>query len=96
MPKAIWNGVIIAEAPKNDIVMVDGNVYFPLHAVHQEYLQTSDNVTTCAWKGSASYYDIVVNGETNQNAAWIYRQPLDAAKQIANHIAFWHGVKVES
>ncbi|MBC3884076.1 DUF427 domain-containing protein [Undibacterium griseum] len=96
MPKAIWNGVVIAEASDSAVEIVEGNVYFPLVAVHQEYLQSSDKVTQCHWKGSASYFNIVVNGQTNGDAAWTYRRPLDAAKQIANYIAFWRGVKIEN
>lgn len=95
MPKAIWNGAVIAEAPDDAVQRVEGNVYFPMHAVRQEYLQSSEKITHCHWKGSASYYEVVVNGKTNVDAAWTYRQPLDAAKQIAEHIAFWRGVEVE-
>ncbi|CAM5367525.1 DUF427 domain-containing protein [Eoetvoesiella caeni] len=95
MPRAIWNGVVIAEASQDEIEMVEGNVYFPLSSVHHEYLQSSDKVTQCHWKGSANYYDVVVNGQTNRDAAWTYRQPLDAAKKIANHIAFWRGIEIE-
>jgi len=95
MPRATWNGVVIAEAPEHAVEIVEGNVYFPMHAVHQEYLQPSKKITQCHWKGSASYYDVVVNGQTNRDAAWTYRQPLDAAKKIANHIAFWRGIEIE-
>lgn len=95
MPKAIWNGTVIAEASENAVEIVEGNVYFPLHAVRQEYLQPSEQVTQCHWKGTANYFHVVVGLVTNRNAAWIYRQPFDAAKKIADHIAFWHGVKIE-
>ncbi|MDE2430588.1 MAG: DUF427 domain-containing protein [Burkholderiales bacterium] len=95
MPEAIWNGVVIAEAPDNEVEIVEGNVYFPIQAVHQEYLQTSKKITQCHWKGSANYYDVVVNGQTNRDAAWTYRHPLDAAKKIANRIAFWRGIGIE-
>ncbi len=93
MPKATWNGVTIAES--TDCVVVEGNQYFPVEAVKQEYLRTSDTHTTCPWKGLASYYSLEVNGEVNKDAAWYYPEPKDAAKQIKDHIAFWHGVKVE-
>lgn len=95
MPKAIWNGSVIAEAKDNEVEIVEGNVYFPMSAVHQQYLQTSAKVTHCPWKGAANYYDLVVNGETNSDAVWTYRQPLAAAKQIAGFVAFWRGVQVE-
>ena len=93
MPKATWNGVTIAES--NNCVVVEGNQYFPREAVKQEYLQESSSHTTCPWKGLASYYSLEVNGQVNKDAAWYYSEPKDAAKQIKDHVAFWHGVKVE-
>ena len=96
MPRAIWNGAVIAEAPHDAVEMVEGNVYFPMLAVHQEYRQPSEKVTQCHWKGSANHYDVVVNGQVNRDAARTYRKPSYAAKQIANHIAFWRGVEIEN
>ena len=95
MPKAIWNGAVIAEAAVDEIEIVEGNTYFPATTVHQEYLQASDTHTVCSWKGTASYYHIAVAGELNRDAAWYYPLPKDAAKQIEGHIAFWHGVRIE-
>lgn len=95
MPRAIWNGAVIADAPDDAVQIVEGNVYFPMHAVHQEHLQPSGKETTCHWKGSANYYHVVVDGQVNRDAAWTYRTPSNAAKNIAGHIAFWHGVSVE-
>ena len=96
MAKAIWNGTIIAQAPADAIEVVEGTLYFPLDAVDPAALQPSDHHTVCSWKGTASYYHVVVAGNTNENAAWYYPQPKDAAKQIAGYVAFWRGVKVES
>lgn len=95
MPKASWNGAVIAEAADDAVEIIEGNVYFPEHSVNREYLKPSGKETTCHWKGTASYYDVVVNGESNKDAAWTYRAPYDAAKSIAGHIAFWRGVQVE-
>ncbi len=95
MPKAIWNNAVIAEAPADAVELVEGNVYFPLATVRAEYLKASEHHTVCAWKGTASYYDVVVDGQTNKDAAWYYPAPKKAAEQIAGHIAFWHGVKIE-
>jgi uncharacterized protein (DUF427 family) len=96
MPKAMWNDVVIAEAPTDAVEMVEGNVYFPIHAVHAEYLQPSDHHTECGWKGTASYYHVAVNGKVNQDAAWFYPEPKEAARQITGHIAFWRGVQIEA
>lgn len=90
--KAIWNGTIIAESA--DTVVVEGNHYFPASAVRRELLRDSSTHTTCAWKGVASYYDVVVEGAVNADAAWYYPAPKEAAKNIADRVAFWRGVEV--
>lgn len=94
MAKAIWNGAVLAESDKT--VMVEGNHYFPPDTIKREYFKSSDMHTTCPWKGLASYYNVEVNGQTNNAAAWYYPTPKDAAKQITGYIAFWKGVKVEA
>ena len=94
MPKAIWNNTIIAEAPAAATETVEGNIYFPPDSVRREFLQPSQTHTECGWKGTASYYNVVVNGAINPDAAWYYPQPKDAAKNITGHIAFWKGVTV--
>ena len=94
MPKAIWNGTVIAESNKCEVV--EGNQYFPPDAIKRQYLKPSTMHTTCPWKGEASYYDIEVNGQVNKDAAWYYPVPKDAAKNITGYVAFWKGVKVEA
>lgn len=93
MPKAIWNGAVLAESDK--FVMVEGNVYFPVESINREYFKPSQSNTVCSWKGVASYYDIEVDGQVNRDAAWYYPSPSWAARKIKGHVAFWHGVKVE-
>ena len=93
MAKAIWNGTVIAES--DDCVVVEGNRYFPKQAVRQDCLRESRHHTVCPWKGTASYYDVVVNGAVNPNAAWYYPTPSEAAREITDRIAFWKGVTVE-
>lgn len=91
--KAIWNNAIIAESDQT--IVVEGNRYFPAAAIKSEHFQPSETHTVCGWKGEASYYNVVVNGEVNKDAAWYYPQTKDAAKNIENYVAFWKGVKVE-
>ena len=93
MAKAYWNGIVIAES--NDTVVVEGNQYFPPQSVRRDFLRPSKTHTECPWKGTASYYDIEVDGQRNADAAWFYPDPKPAASQIKDHIAFWRGVKVE-
>jgi len=92
MPKAIWNGVVLAES--NQTVIVEGNHYFPPNAINREYFKASSHHTTCHWKGVASYYTLEVNGQKNENAAWYYPTPSAAASQIKDHVAFWRSVQV--
>lgn len=93
MAKATWEGAVLAES--NQTVEVEGNQYFPPEAIHKEYFKPSSEHSVCPWKGTASYYDVEVNGKRNPGAAWFYPEPKPAAKQITGHIAFWKGVKVE-
>lgn len=91
--KATWNGATLAES--NDTVVVEGNHYFPAQSINRAYFEDSSHHTTCPWKGEASYYSVAVDGQTNQNAAWYYPEPKDAARQITGYIAFWKGVQVQ-
>lgn len=93
MPKAVWNGQVIAQSDRCEVV--DGNQYFPADAIQAAFFQASATHTTCGWKGVASYYNVVVDGEVNADAAWYYPEPKDAAKNIKGYVAFWRGVKVE-
>ena len=93
MPRAIWNGAVIAQSDAT--VIVDGNHYFPPDAIKQEYFKPSKTTTVCGWKGTASYYTLDVDGKQNPDAAWYYPDPKEAAANIKGHIAFWKGVSVE-
>jgi len=93
MTKATWNGVVLAES--NNTVVVEGNQYFPHSSINKAYFKESSRSSVCPWKGTASYFDIVVDGKVNAGAAWHYPQPKSAAKEIKDHVAFWKGVKVE-
>jgi uncharacterized protein (DUF427 family) len=89
----MWRGQVIAESEVFETV--EGNVYFPPAALKRDHFRPSDRRTVCSWKGTASYYDVVVDGETNTAAAWYYPDPKEAAANIKDHVAFWNGVTVE-
>ncbi len=90
--KAVWHNTIVAQSDRT--IEVEGNQYFPPESINQEYFRESSSHTTCSWKGVASYYDLVVNGEVNKDAAWYYPEPKSAANKIQGYIAFWKGVVV--
>lgn len=90
--KALWNGAVIAES--EDTLVIEGNHYFPLASVKKEYLKPSTTTTHCAWKGTASYYNLVVNDSENKDAVWYYSDPSELAKGIKGRVAFWKGVQV--
>jgi uncharacterized protein (DUF427 family) len=94
MVKAIWNGKVLAESDRTEIV--EGNHYFPTEALHKEFFKPSETHSTCPWKGVASYYSIEVDGEKNPDAAWYYPDPKPAAHNIAGRVAFWKGVRIET
>jgi uncharacterized protein (DUF427 family) len=93
--KATWNGAVLAEADKAHVKIVEKNVYFPPESVDRRYLKDSATHTVCAWKGTCSYYDVVVEGKTNKDAAWYYPDCKPEAKHIEGWVAFWKGVVVE-
>ncbi|MDA2938763.1 DUF427 domain-containing protein [Acidobacteria bacterium AH-259-A15] len=90
--RAVWKNVTLAESDQT--IVVEGNHYFSPESINREYFEESDTHTTCSWKGQASYYHITVSGQRNEDAAWYYPQPKEAAAEIKDHIAFWKGVEV--
>lgn len=92
MAVATWNGIVVAGSEKT--VVVEGNHYFPPESVNTRYLRQSTTTSRCPWKGLANYYSLVVDGKTNEDAAWYYAEPADAAAAIKGYIAFWKGVDV--
>ena len=94
MPKAVWNGTVLAES--DDTIIVEGNHYFPGDSINQEYFQESNTHSTCFWKGVANYYNIEVDGQTNKDAAWYYPSAKEKAKNFEGYVAFWKGIKIEA
>lgn len=92
MPKAVWNGVVLAES--DETIIVEGNHYFPPQSINTKYFEKSNKNTLCPWKGFASYYTVVADGKTNTDAAWYYPNPTNAVKHIKDYIAFWRGISV--
>lgn len=90
--KAIWQNTILAESDRT--IVIEGNHYFPPSSIKREYFSPSETHTTCHWKGVASYYHINVGDQSNADAAWYYPEPMTAAKQIKDHVAFWRGIEV--
>lgn len=91
---ATWNGAVIAQS--DETIIVEGNHYFPPESVDPTLLKASKQHTRCPWKGTADYYDVVVEGSVNKGAAWFYPSPKPAASDIKNYIAFWRGVRVSA
>lgn len=90
--KALWKDTVLAES--DETIVVEGNHYFPPDSVHLEFFEPTQTHSTCPRKGEASYYDVVVDGDRNEDAAWYYPAPKEAAEKIAGYIAFWRGVEV--
>jgi uncharacterized protein (DUF427 family) len=92
--KAIWKDAVIAQS--DDLVVLEGNQYFPESSLNREYVTFSNHKTSCPWKGQASYYSLIVDGELNTDAAWYYADPKPEAESIKGRVAFWKGVKIEA
>ena len=92
--KAVWNGTVIAQS--DDTVLVEGNHYFPETSLKREYTAFSNHKTMCHWKGQASYYSLIVNGDMNPDAVWYYADPKPEAEAVRDRVAFWKGVTVEA
>ena len=92
MVKAVWNGVTIADS--DDTVVVENNHYFPESSLNREYFSASETTSVCPWKGTASYYTVTVDGESNADAAWYYPDPFEKASMVTDRVAFWKGVQV--
>lgn len=93
MARAIWNNTVLAESDETKVV--EGNHYFPPASLHKQYFRESDAHTVCAWKGTASYYDVVVDDAVNEQAAWYYPETKPEADHIQGYVAFWRGVVME-
>jgi uncharacterized protein (DUF427 family) len=91
--RAVLRGKVIAQS--DDVVFLEGNVYFPAESVDKSALQPSKMVTPCFWKGLARYHHIEVDGVTSRNAAWSYPRPFPWIRRIRGHVAFWGDVSVE-
>ncbi len=92
MLKALWKGATLAES--DSTIVVEGNHYFPSDSIRRDHFRPSDAHTVCGWKGTASYYDVVVGDEVNEQAAWYYPDPKPEAIQIKDYVAFWKGIEV--
>lgn len=93
MVRAVWNGHVIAESDRAR--RVEGNVYFPPEDVNEEFLLDSPTTSRCWWKGKAHYFTVTVDDDINVDAAWTYPEPWPLARHIKDHVAFWHGVRIE-
>jgi uncharacterized protein (DUF427 family) len=94
MAKATWKGALLAQSGAT--IVVEGNHYFPPESIVRAHFRPSATHTVCGWKGTASYYDVVVDGAVNPDAAWYYPSTKSEAKNIEGYVAFWHGVTVEA
>lgn len=91
--RAVAADTTVAEAQATQ--RVDGYEYFPPESINWDLLEETDRTSVCYWKGVATYYDVVVEGERFPAAAWTYKTPSEAAEPLKGHVAFWRGVKVQ-
>ena len=97
--KAVIGDIVIAEAPKEDLISIEGNWYFPPASINSELLSTTATPYTCPWKGACQYFSVNVDGKSLPDRAWSYPTPYPASfdrvgKDYSNYVAFWKEVKV--
>jgi len=97
--QAKWNDVVVAEAPKDELIYIEGNWYFPPESVNQDFLTKSDTPYTCPWKGVCQYFNVTDGSVTSADNAWSYPEPMPSAiqtvkKDFSNYVAFWRDVQV--
>lgn len=97
--KAIWHDEVLAEAPKEELIRIEGSWYFPPKRLNWVYFEDSDHETECPWRGKTSYYDVIVDGARNEFGAWYYPEPKEGSiervkKDFTNYVAFWNGIEV--
>jgi uncharacterized protein (DUF427 family) len=97
--KAIWNEQVIAEAPKEDLIYIEQNWYFPPESVKQDFLRKSDTPYTCPWKGECQYFDVGQGENWSKDSAFCYPDPKPSAidivkKDFGDYVAFWRDVEV--
>lgn len=88
------SGKVIASADTYETV--EGNVYFPPSSIDKSLFSNSDTHSFCPWKGTASYYDLNVDGKTLKDAAWYYPTPKEKATNIKDHVAFCKFIWISS
>jgi uncharacterized protein (DUF427 family) len=101
VPTATLNGTVIAEASEDEVIRIEGNVYFPPSAVNAGLLTTSPTPYTCPWKGACQYYTVTVDDQALPNRAWSYPTPYPTAiervgSDFSNYVAFWKEVQVST
>ena len=97
--KAVLDGTVLAEAPKEDLISIEGNWYFPPASVTRDLLEESPTPYTCPWKGPCQYFTVVSDGKRLPDRAWTYPHLYAGAvervgKDFANYVAFWKEVEV--
>ncbi len=97
--KAIWNDLLVADSPKEELIYIEGNWYFPPDKVNEKYLQESPTPYTCPWKGDCQYFNVGEGDTWSEDSAFSYPNPKASAidtvkKDFSNYVAFWRDVQV--
>jgi uncharacterized protein (DUF427 family) len=97
--KALLGDTVIAEAPKEDLISIEGNWYFPPSSVKMELLETSPTPYTCPWKGECQYYSVRDGDQLLQDRAFSYPTPYPSSfdrvgKDYSGYVVFWKEIKV--
>lgn len=100
--KATLDGIMLAEAPDDQIIEIEGNAYFPPDSVADGVLEPSPTPYHCAWKGDCQYFHVRTgpDGDVHADGAWSYPEPIPSSIDIVgrdyrNYVAFSPQVRVD-
>jgi uncharacterized protein (DUF427 family) len=94
-PKRIqveYNGHVIVDT-RRALILQESTYpavqYVPREDVSMDYMTRTEHHTHCPYKGQASYYTILMDGQFAENAVWTYEDPYPAMAEIKDHLAFY-------
>ena len=91
--RAVWRGHVLAES--DDLIEFGGYWYFPPAAVRTEWLvKAPKTASDHACPHGVQFYDVVIEGERHQRAAWSYESPQPALARLAGRVGFWGEVQL--
>ena len=97
--KAHVNGTVIAEAPQEELIQIEGNWYFPPSSLTEGAFEKSPTPYHCPWKGDTQYWNVGLGDDVVADGGWSYPEPIPASfdrvgQDYSGYVAFDRKVSV--